>query len=269
MDIRRKGEQYNAERSQGGSSAQAGGSRVVKTALFILVIAALVVAGFYFADNNASFSGPVAVVNGEEIPASELETQLEAFRNGTGDQAEQFNNLSERRQQEILLEGIINTRLQLQAAQDAGVTISDEQVETQLQEQVDQIGQDVFDQRLKDNDVTRQEVKDDLRNQMIINAHIQQQAGGQVSANEQEVQDLYSQYLTQVQQAGDSGTSTDAVAALEELRPQIEAAVIQQKQQQIATQILEQARENAVIEVFIEGVKYPASTNADANAQTQ
>jgi len=260
MDIRRKDEQHNVGRPQGDTSVQAGGSRVVKTALFILVIAALVVAGFYFSDNETSFSGPVAVVNGEEISGSELEAQLESFRNSTGTQAEQFNDLSERRQQEILLEGIINTRLQLQAARSAGVTVSDEDVETQLQNQVEQIGQDVFDQRLKDNDVTRQEVKDDLRNQMIISAHILQQAGGEVVASQQEIQDLYDQYVTQAQQA-EGSTSTDAIPALEELAPQIEAAVIQQKQQQIATQILEQARANAEIEVFIEGVNYPANVD--------
>lgn len=269
MDIRRKDEQRSGVRPQGGASAGSGRSSVVKTVLVILVVAALVVLGFYFAGNNTSFNGPVAIVNGQEIPGSELKAQLDAFRNSTSTQAEQFNDLSDTRQQEILLEGIINTRLQLQAAEAAGVTVSDEEVEAQLQERIDQIGEDTFKQRLKDNDVTRQEVRDDLRNQMIINAFIQQTAGGQVAASATEVQNLYDQYVSQVQQANAS-TSSDAIPTLSELRPQIEAAVIQQKQQQIALQLLEQARQNAEVEVLIEGVSYPATTGAaNANTQTQ
>jgi hypothetical protein len=233
--------------------------------LVLLVIAVLVVLGFYFSGDSASVTGPVAIVNGEEISGDELQSQLESFRNSTSTQAQQFNDLSDQRQQEILLEGIINTRLQLQAAQTAGVTVSDEQVESQLQTQIDQIGEDVFNQRLQDNDVTRQEVKDDLRNQLIINTYIQQTAGGQVTASEQEIQNLYDQYTTQIQQT--NGTSSEATTpALSELRPQIEAAVIQQKSQQIASQLLEQARASATVEVLIEGVKYPASPSTNTGA---
>lgn len=265
MDIRRKDDkrtENNQTPSGGGAQrAQDTSGGMFGTILVVLGLAALVALGLYLADGYGgatSFDGPVAVVNGEEISGDQLSSQLEAFRNSTSTQAQQFNELSETRQQEILLEGIINTELQLQAAEAAGVSVSDDEVENQLQSRIDQIGQDVFQQRLEDNDVTRQEVKEDLRNQMIIDAHIQQQAGGEITASDQEVQELYQQYTAQAQQA--NGTSS--VPSLADLRPQIESAVIQQKRQQIASQILQDARSNAEIEVLLDGVSYPASTSS-------
>ena len=71
-----------------------------------------------------------------------------------------------------------------------------------------------------------------------------------------------------VQQA--SGTSSEATApALSELRPQIETAVIQQKQQQVASQLLQQAQEGAAVEVLIEGVSYPANAGTNTGAAAQ
>lgn len=280
MDIRRKddaqtGNNQGEAQASGGASGTGGGSGVLSTVLVIFVLVALVGLGFYFAGgdigngSSSNIDGTVAVVNGEEIDGSELEEQLEGFRNSTSTQAQQFNDLSETRQQEILLEGIINTELQLQAAQGAGVTVSDEEVDSELQARIDQIGQEEFEDRLETSDITRQEVRDDLRNQMIVNAYIQQEAGGEITATDEEIQQLYQQYTTQIQQSAGTSTDESAVPALEELRPQIEAAVIQQKQQQTAMQLLEQARENAEIEVLLEGVSYPASSEAAPAAGQQ
>lgn len=268
MDIRRKDD----KRTEGNQTPSEDGAQrapetsggMFGTVLVVLGLAALVALGLYLADGyggaTTSFDGPVAVVNGEEISGDQLSSQLEAFRNSTSTQAEQFNDLSETRQQEILLEGIINTELQLQSAEASGVSVSDDEIDSQLQSRIDQIGEDVFEQRLQDNDVTRDEVREDLRNQMIIDAHIQQQAGGEITASDQEVQELYQQYTAQAQQA--NGTSSNSVPELADLRPQIESAVIQQKRQQIASQILQDARSDAEIEVLIDGVSYPASTSS-------
>lgn len=268
MDIRRKdegqgGESQPEEKKKQKTQKQGGGSGAMGTILIIIILVALVAVGFYLArgDNNGGESqiqtGPVATVNGQEISSQRLQEQLDSFRNSTGTQAEQFNNLSDTRQQEILLEGIINTELQLQAAQGAGVTVSDEEVDAELQASIDQIGEEEFQNRLEQNDITREEVRDDLRDQMIISAYIQQEAGGEITATDQEVQQLYQQFTAQSQQAGNQEAE---VPSLEQLRPQIEQAVVQQKQQDIALQLLSQARQNADIEVMIEGVEYPATS---------
>lgn len=270
MDIRRKDNEQTqdtqgGEQSHAASDKKSGGSGVLGTVFIILILIALVAVGFYLAsDQNSNGNssetqvqdGPVAIVNGQEISGEQLQDQLDSFRNSSGTQAEQFNNLSETRQQEILLEGIINTELQLQAAQGAGVTVSDQEVEEQLQTSIDQVGQEEFENRLEQNNITRQEVKDDLRDQMIISAYIEQEAGGEITASDEEVQQLYQQFAAQNQQAENQEAE---VPSLEELRPQIEQAVVQQKQQETALRLLNQARDNAEIEVLIEGVEYPAT----------
>lgn len=272
MDIRRKDEESRGTENQSDSQSntntaaqKTGGSGVLGTVFVIIILVALVAVGFYLARDNGGQQvqdGPVAIVNGQEIPGERLQDQLDSFRNSTSTQAQQFNDLSDRRQQEILLEGIINTELQLQAARGAGVTVSDEEVDTQLESSISQVGQEEFERRLTENNITREEVREDLRNQMLINAYIEQEAGGEITATDEEVQQLYDQYTSQVQQS--AGSSADEpqpeLPSLEQLRPQIEGAVIQQKQQEIALRLLNQARENADIEVLIEGVEYPATS---------
>lgn len=271
MDIRRKDEGQGTEsqpeeKKPKKKQKQGGGSGAMGTILIIIILVALVAVGFYLArgdsDGTQVQDGAVATVNGQEISSERLQEQLDSFRNSTGTQAEQFNNLSETRQQEILLEGIINTELQLQAAEGAGVTVSDEEVESELQASIEQIGEEEFQNRLEQNGITREEVRDDLRDQMIISAYIEQEAGGEISATDEEIQQLYQQFTAQSQQTGNEDAE---VPSLDELRPQIEQAVVQQKQQEIALQLLDQARENADIEVMIEGVEYPA-TSAEQEA---
>jgi|GEM_PF-1143789 peptidyl-prolyl cis-trans isomerase SurA len=275
MDIRRKEQEQETtsnEGSQASGSSKSGDKGVLGVIFTILIVAALVGAGYYFTqmqnEDTAAISGTVAIVNGEEIAGTELSEQLESLRNASTPQAEQFKNLTDIQQQEVLLEGIINTELQLQAARGAGVTVSDEEVETQLQSSIDQIGRTEFENRLAQNGVTEQEVRDDLRNQLLINAYIEQEAGGEITATDQEIDELYQQYIAQIQQASPEGQESE-IPSLEELRPQIEQAVIQQKRQQIAVDLLNQARANADIEVLLEGVSYPAEINQQQTPPTQ
>ncbi|MEX2515071.1 MAG: SurA N-terminal domain-containing protein [Candidatus Paceibacterota bacterium] len=275
MDIRRKDEEQNeqeAPQSKSKPESQSGGGGAMRTILTVVIVAALVGAGYYFSQSEvgsgSDISGPVAIVNGEEISGDVLSEQLQSLRNANTPQAQQFNNLSDIDQQEVLLEGIINTELQLQAARGAGVTVSDEEVETQLQSSIDQIGRDEFENRLVQNDVTEEEVREDLRNQLLINAYIEQEAGGEITATEAEINELYQQYAAQIGQASPEGQEVQT-PSLEELRPQIEQAVIQQKRQQIAVDLLNQARENAEIEILLEGVSYPAEINQQQAPATQ
>jgi peptidyl-prolyl cis-trans isomerase SurA len=275
MDIRRKEQEQETtsnEGSQASGSSKSGDKGVLGVIFTILMVAALVGAGYYFTqmqnEDTAAISGTVAIVNGEEIAGTELSEQLESLRNASTPQAEQFKNLTDIQQQEVLLEGIINTELQLQAARGAGVTVSDEEDETQLQSSIDQIGRTEFENRLAQNGVTEQEVRDDLRNQLLINAYIEQEAGGEITATDQEIDELYQQYIAQIQQASPEGQESE-IPSLEELRPQIEQAVIQQKRQQIAVDLLNQARANADIEVLLEGVSYPAEINQQQTPPTQ
>ena len=270
MDIRQDDANHNSQPNQSGprpAGSSSSGIAGAVIAILVLIIAAGVI--FYFVQGDesgdaaeASYDGAVATVNGEEVAGAALAQQINSLRNGTSTQSQQFKQLSENRQEAVILEGLINTKLQVQAAEDAGASVSDEEVETQLQNQIGQIGEDTFQTRLEETGLTRQEVRDDLRNQLTINTYIQQQAGGEISATDEEIQTLYDQYTAQIGQQAASSSAN--LPALSDVRPQLEQVVLQQKRQQIASELLAQARQSADVEVLLDGVSYPASTSTPA-----
>lgn len=271
MDIRRSGEshndndgsgnqqkqgaQQNAQSMSMNQNNQSGGSNPI---LWVIVLLVLVAGGVYFFGgdfegiDNTGGDGPVAQVGGEAIERAPMMEQLTALRESTSSQAQEFQQLSETRQQELVLSGIINQALLRQAAENAGVSVSDQEVDNQLQSQIEQIGgQEEFQNRLEQNDLTEQEVRENLREQLLISGYVTQSAG---TTTDQQVQQLYDQYQSQLSQA--AGTSSQNIPSLEQLRPQLEAQIQQQAQQQL----LQQARNNIAVEVLLDGVSYPPST---------
>lgn len=269
MDIRRSGEspqgegnnesggdekqQTNSSQNTTASSSSAG---IMGPMLTILVLVVLAVAGVYFFGNTGSnggdstVDGPVARVGGQSVDGEQFSEQLTSLREATTTQAQQFQSLSETRQQELVLSNVINQELLRQAAVNAGASVSDSEVDSRLQSQIEQIGgESEFETRLSGNDLTRQEVRENLRQQMLIQAYVEQTA----TTTDQQVQQLYNQYRSQLSQ---TATSSQNIPSLEQLRPQLEASIQQRNQQQL----LQQARENISVEVLLDGVSYPPTS---------
>lgn len=237
----------------------------------VIILLLLVAAGAaIWATGGLSFTGggAVAEVNGETIERSEFEARLARQTSAYEDQGidVQGQGLTDQVRQQVLT-GLIDQTLLLQAALEAGVEVSDEEVDTALEQQIQAIGgEEEFQSRLEEFDLTRTEVRDDLRVQLIVEKYADQ-ASGELTASSQEIQALYGQYVAQLEAAG---TTTDSTPSLDELRPQLEQAVIQQKQQQVLQQLLAQARQDAEVGVLVEGVQYPPQPQqpAPANAPT-
>jgi hypothetical protein len=254
----------NTQHSGGSSTGQSGMLGPILVIVGLIAVALVLV--FAFNDDGAapttSESGPAAVVGDTEIERSELQEQLSTLRSGTSTQAQRIQQLSETRQQSLILSNLIDRELLLQAAGNAGVTVSDQEVDSRLQSQIQQLGTSTFENRLQQNGLTRAEVKTNLRDQMIISSYVSQ--SGQVAEpTDQEVQQLYDQYSSRLSQAG---TSTN-VPSLEELRPQLEASIQQRKQRQAQEQLLQQARQSIDVEVMLEGVSYPPETQSRQQGQ--
>jgi FKBP-type peptidyl-prolyl cis-trans isomerase (trigger factor) len=273
MDITRSEKpQNNDEKSDGatnkggsqksdGNSSQSGMAGPLLVIFGLIVVAVVLVFAF---ENSSSQSGPVAMVGETAIERSEFNQQIDTLRSATTTQAQQFQQLSETRQQSLVLRNLIDQQLLIQAATDAGVSVSDTELDTQIGNQIEQIGgEEEFQGRLQENDLTREEVRDNLRNQLLVSQYVQQEAG---TTTDQQIQQLYNQYTSQLEQAG--GTSTNQqIPSLEQLRPQLEASI----QQQNRRQLLQQARESINVEVMLEGVSYPpeAQTPQQQGAQQQ
>jgi hypothetical protein len=268
MDIRRSGEQSNSNGEENSSnkntnqqpnqnanqSKSSGG--IIGPLLTIIVLVILAAGGIYlYGDSGDTGSepavdGPVARVGGQELEGDQFQEQLSSLREATTTQAQQFQSLSETRQQELVLSNIINQELLRQAAVNAGASVSESQVDSRLQSQIEQIGgESEFENRLSENDITREEVRENLRQQILINTYVQQAA----TTTDQQVQQLYDQYRSQLSQ---TATSSQNIPSLEQLRPQLEASIQQRNQQQL----LQQARENISVEVLLDGVSYPPTS---------
>lgn len=277
MDIRRSGESPNQSKGGGeGKKQQTNNTNnsntgIVGPMLVIFALIILAVAGIYVfgGDNDSAnstttseVSGPVARVGGEPIEAQAFNDQISARRQATTSRsAQQFQSLSETQQRERVLNNLINQELLRQSAVNAGVSVSDSEVDERLESQIEQIGgESEFEQRLSEINMTREEVRDDLRQQMLLTEYVSENVG---TTTDEEVQQRYNQLsdqqLQQYSQAinrGSTGTST-GTPSLEDIRPILERQISVQKQQQGVRQLLQEARNSIDVEVLLDGVSYP------------
>lgn len=262
MDIRRSNENHSGEgnrsggpntRSRGNSEpAQDNSTSLMGPLLLILGLIILVAVGIFALGGGSN--EPVAVVNGEEISREDFQNRLSQIEQQLNANP-RSQSVSENRKRSAALQGLIDEKLLLQAAKESGVSVSEQQVESQLQS----AGTSSFANVLGE-DATQEEKREYVRQQLLVQQYIQSQAENGLTPSEEEVQQFYDRYTSQIQQTATSGQN---IPELSQLRPRIEAAVRQQKQRQLASQLLAEARRSANIEILIDGVQYPP-----ANANT-
>lgn len=282
MDIRRsndregssnRGAQSQAgmssgQRSRGGSGQQVNNQGSLGPILLILGLLVVLGIGAYVFFGSGLTSEPAAVVNGQNVSSQEFQDRLERVEGN-----QQTSSLTATQQRELVLQGLINEVLLAQAAREQGLDVTNQEVDNELQSQIEQIGgEEEFATRLEDNNLTRAEVREDLRRQLLINKYVEQEAQAQLTVSDQEVQTLYQQFTAQAQA---NATSGQAIPTMSELRPQLENLALQQKRQQITNQLLTEASQNAEIEVLLDGVAYPpeslnqtATTTGGGNTNT-
>jgi parvulin-like peptidyl-prolyl isomerase len=112
-----------------------------------------------------------ATVNGEPITLEAYERQMaryEVAMMASGEDtatAEGQESLAEAR--DWVLDRLIEQRLIAQAAEAQGVSVSDEEVEVEVQSLVQDIGQEEFDERLANEGLTLAELKAELKQEML------------------------------------------------------------------------------------------------------
>jgi peptidyl-prolyl cis-trans isomerase SurA len=291
MDIRRSGESPNQSEGGGGENKSqqtnqnnGGSTGIVGPMLVIFVLIILAVAGIYLfsgegnttnSTTTSEVSGPVARVGGEPIEAQTFNEQLSAQRGATTSRsAQQFQSLSETQQQESILNNLINRELLRQSAINAGVSVSDSEVDERLQSQIEQVGgESEFEQRLSELGLTRAEAREDLREQMLLTQFVSQNVGTTTDAEVQQrynqLSDQQLQQYSQVVNRRSAGTSTQGTPTLEDIRPILERQISVQKQQQVVRRLLQEARNSIEVEVLLDGVSYPPEAQQQTQPQPQ
>lgn len=162
---------------------------MIKSLRFILIaLSALLLSPAIFAKNSQqSLDGIAAIVNDSIVTQSEVNTALNAVKaemRGANTPMPPAKAL-----QQKVLQQVIDRKLQLLAAEQAGIKISDKQVD----ETIDNIAKengvtaDVLYSKITTQNLTRTEYRKEIRDELTLQQIEQQQVGSKVVMNPEEV----------------------------------------------------------------------------------
>jgi protein involved in sex pheromone biosynthesis len=187
----------------------------------------------------------VAIVNEEEIKRNEFETLLDSKLMGY---QQQGLDLSSPEGEELLeqlrietLDDLINMKVLIQGAEREGYEASSAQVDEQLQSIKQQFEDEAqFEEALALNSITLDELEQQISDQVKIDQYISEEVG-QVSVTEEEMRQFYD----------DFSKDAEDVPDYEELAPQIEQHLTEEKRNEKISTFLEELKNQSEIEIIM------------------
>ncbi len=208
----------------------------VSAIALLLVVGGIVLLKQQIADStnvNIGKTGDVvAKVNGEEIKSTEVGTVQEMF-------SQQDQEISEKN----ALEQVINKKIILQEIQNKGYSVSTEEAETTIKEQLSAQGLslDEYKQQVEQQGVSYEEQLQNISQDLAIQKYLTEAIGEEaVEVTDEETEQFYEMYKEQ--------ESGEEVPSYDELKPQIIASLEQQKQQEAINSLIQELRAEADIE---------------------
>lgn len=185
----------------------------------------------------------VAIVNGDEITRTELDTQLVQLRQNPQFQNVQGDAEAEAQLERLALDGLIDTRLLLAEARSQGIAAEESTINETIQQLVQQFGgQEAFEQQLSQVGIDEVAFRGQIKDQLVFEQYSSQIAEeNNVSVKDEDVRNVYDQQFS----AQEGAPSFDEVAS--RIRSQLE----QQELQQVLSSILEELRAEANIEILL------------------
>ncbi|MBE0417079.1 MAG: peptidylprolyl isomerase [Coriobacteriia bacterium] len=165
--------------------------------LLALALATVLVTGVA----GCSANDVAAIVNGEEISKAELDDQVDRLMEQSpqmfeGDEGE--SRLLDFKRQ--LLDNMINNVLIRQAAAERGITVSDEEIEAQIDDLKGGFpSEDDFNTALSEANLTLDDLKQQLRDQLATQRLMEELVGDE-EVTEEEIADYYSQNGSQFEE---------------------------------------------------------------------
>lgn len=215
----------------------------------LALVTILTTTGIVNVQNNNSASTlkagePVAKVNGVEISQGEYDQQLQQARMflasvGGQNQGEEFDEELKGR----ILDDLVNAEILYQQAVEGGFEASNEEVEAEFETTKAQIGDDaLFEAQLSTIGLSTETLKDVLKKQLTIEAYIESETNPEgAEIPEEDIQALYDQFFE----------GQEGAPSLEEVRPQIEAELKNQAAQEEISQLIDELRGDAQVEILI------------------
>jgi len=220
----------------------------------VILIALGVALWFYFGTGSAgsnsnalSGSGPVAIVNGEEVPRSDLEARMDQVASAVSAQQGQNGELSDEQRSQLqqrVASQLVQQELLAQYAEENGITVSSEDIDQRYEEIVNQLGgEDKLKERLSQQDMSVSEMRESLEQQLRRNKIIEERSTSSITVSDEEVRSRYEQLSGQAQ--------SGQVPPFEQIKQQLRTQIEQQKRQQIIQSLIQELRQNGDVEVNV------------------
>lgn len=217
--------------------------------ILIVVGIGLIVAGvWYFASSSEPLSeeeekSTVAIVNGEEISREDFEELKSQMAAQQGLDLSSLDAEAKSQFEAQVIDELVIQELVEQKADESGATVSQEEIAKQIEETIAQLGgEEAYQEALEEEGLSEEELKELIRTNLVIQAYFEEELDlSSATATEEEVKEFYEKEADQ----------NEEIPPLEEIESQIEGMISQQKQQELMTQLIEELREEADIEILI------------------
>src|SRR5438034_7592818 len=164
-------------------------SKGVKLAAAWLPLAAMVFAIAAGCNKQTQHAPDVwAMVNGKEIKREEVDKYYRTRVNPEGQEPSQEESLSQKLN---VLDELINNEILLEKAKKLNLEASDGEVEDKFTELKSPYTEDEFQRRLKDQAMTVEDLKLELRRQLSIQKLLNREVVAKISITDQDVTDFY------------------------------------------------------------------------------
>ena len=164
-------------------------SNGVKRAAAWLPLAAMVLAAAAGCNKETRHAPDVwAVVDGKEIKREEVDKYYRTRVNPEGQEPSQEESLSQKLN---VLDELINNEILLEKAKKLNLEASDGEVEDKFTELKSPYTEDEFQRRLKDQGMTVQDLKLELRRQLSIQKLLNREVVAKIAITDQDVSDFY------------------------------------------------------------------------------
>jgi parvulin-like peptidyl-prolyl isomerase len=221
------------------------GSSAVKLIISLIIIVAIAFGAWYAFGGEKDqskkniASAVMATVNGEEISGTEFEEFFTKQKALIGDQQ---NSIDEDVLREQILDLLISKTLLLQKVGEAGVELTTEELDAQLTQIKSQFPDDqAFTNALSEQGFTQESFVDALREDLVIQKYIDSQIDvSAITVTDEEIQAEYDLAITK----------QDNLPGIDVLGDPIKAQLLQQKQQQLVTELIENLKSGSDIEII-------------------
>jgi hypothetical protein len=210
----------------------------------VVAVLILLGAGYYVYTKNYQDGGTVATVNGKVIYKKEFDDSVALMEQSATAQGIDLSQETIRKEiRDQALTVLINNALLITAAEDAGFKASNEDIEAKYAELVTEVGgEEELTQRMTEIGLTPEKLRSNIKERILADQYIESETDiSSLTVSDEEV----NQFMASL------NTGETELPPIEEIRPQIEAQILSQKQQQIVADLIAKLRTEATIETRI------------------